>query len=349
MKAKKDAKRKIHYFSFVEYVGILIAGGVVAGLPGILYGSEFPSLWNQYTLWYILYWAIVAGILCGITAYQKYRRYELPIQRLSNASKLVANGDFSVYIEPIHTLDKLDYIDAMFEDFNKMVAELGSIETMKNDFIVNVSHEIKTPLAIIKNYSFMLKKDNLSDETREEYLDTVIAATDRMSALVSNILKLNKVENQRIEMQPESYDLCEQLRVCALQFEPLWMQKHITFHVDIEDKAMITMDEQLLELVWNNLISNALKFTDAGGTITLRQCSDVRGITVEVKDTGCGMDGATMRHIFDKFYQADRMHATEGNGLGLALAKRVVERLGGTLSVRSQPKKGSIFTVYIPL
>lgn len=350
MREKKEENRiKIHYFSWVEYISILIAGAVIGAMPGIWYGAGFSALLGPYTLWYLLYWAIVSGLLCALTAYQKYRRYELPIQRLSLGTKQVAGGDFSVFIEPIHTLDKKDYIDTMFDDFNKMVAELGSIETMKNDFIVNVSHEIKTPLAIIKNYTFMLKKGGLTKETQEEYMDAVIGAVDRMSALVSNILKLNKIENQQIETQPIPYDLCDQLCRCALQYESLWEEKQITFDVDIEDRAVITEDETLLELVWNNLISNALKFTEPGGSVTLKQFSSENNITVVISDTGCGMDKETQSHIFDKFYQGDSSHFTEGNGLGLALAYRVVERIGATLSVESEPGKGSRFTVNIPV
>lgn len=350
MRAPPDARRKIHYFSLLEFVCILVAGAVLAALPGILYGGGLKNnLWNQYTGWYVLYWAVVAALLCAITAYQKYRTYEVPIRRLSAAAKRVANGDFSVFIQPIHTLDKLDYIDVMFEDFNKMVAELSSIETMKNDFIANVSHEIKTPLAVIKNYISLLKKPDLPQEARAEYMEAVVQATDRMAALVSNILRLNKLENQQIGAQPQPFDVCRQLCECSLQFEGLWEQRQITFTAELEDKAVVTADEQMLELVWNNLLSNAFKFTESGGTVALRQTSDAQTITVSVSDTGCGMDNETMRRIFDKFYQGDTSHAGEGNGLGLALAQRVVERLGGTLSVTSRVGQGSTFTVLLPV
>ncbi len=295
------------------------------------------------------YWAIVAFLFVFLTNWQIRQNYDKPMRRLGNAAKNVARGDFSVYVEPTHTADKYDYIDVMFLDFNTMVQELGSIETLKNDFVSNVSHEIKTPLAVIKSYTTALKNKKLPPEIQEEYMVAIITATDNLSALVTNILKLNKLENQEIEPAAEPYNVCDQLCECALQFESFWEEKGITFQADIEDRATIYADRNMLEIVWNNLLSNALKFTPPGGEVTLSQTSDDASITVSVSDTGCGMDAETQKHIFDKFYQGDTSHSGEGNGLGLALAHRVIEKVGGTLSVVSQPGKGSTFTVTIPI
>lgn len=329
----------------ITYGAMLLLVGFQTGIvvfPGFDTLSEFFKI-NIV----LIYWAIVAAIFTFITNRQMKNEYDRPMRKLSKATKKVAEGDFSIYVEPRHTADKHDYIDVMFLDFNKMVAELGSIETLKNDFVANVSHELKTPLAVIKNYTTLLKKGGISTETREEYQDTILEATDRLSILITNILRLTKLDSQAIESTAQPYDLCRQLADCLLQFEPLWEKKDIEIEVDIEDRAVITADESMMEIVWNNLISNAIKFTDPGGKIVLKQTSDTNTITVSVSDSGCGMGDETIKHIFDKFYQGDTSHSKEGNGLGLALVYRIVEKAGGTITVESQVGKGSIFTVQL--
>ena len=331
----------------ISYSVMLLLVGIQTGiviLPGF-------STWGPVIQVAVImgYWAIVAVVFAYITNQQIKQEYDKPMRRLSNAAKRVAEGDFSVYVEPAHTSDQYDYLDVMFIDFNKMVQELGSIETLKNDFVANVSHEIKTPLAVINNYTHMLGAKDLPDSTREEYMNTIITATEKLSALISNILKLNKLDNQEIDLLPEEHNLCRALCDCVLRFESIWEKKDIAFMVDVEEKATISADSEMLEIVWNNLISNALKFTPPGGKVTLAQTSEADTVTVTISDTGCGMDEETQKRIFDKFYQGDTSHSGEGNGLGLALAYRVVEKLGGTISVVSEIGKGSTFTVILPL
>lgn len=344
---EEDVRVRRKHFSWKEYLLIYIVLLVLSAGQGMIYAQymDFTSMPPAYIWGMLGYWAIVTAVFCLITARQKFRTFDRPMRRLSDAAKQVAGGDFSVYLEPIHRVDKEDYVDVMFEDFNKMVEELGSIETLKNDFIGNVSHEIKTPLSVIQSYAMALQKENLSAEQRKEYTNTIITASQKLTTLVANILKLNKLENQQITPTSESYDLCRQLCDCALSFEDLWEQKHIEFTADIEDRAVIRADESMLEIVWNNLLSNALKFTDHGGTVTLTQTSDEDMVTVTVSDTGCGMSEETMNHIFDKFYQGDTSHSGEGNGLGLALTLRVIELTGGNITAKSEPGKGTTFTV----
>jgi len=328
--------------------------GVMLLLVGLQMGIVVAPIFGRYPpiihiMAVMLYWVLVALSFVYVTNRQIKSRYDIPMRRLSDAAKKVAEGDFSVYVQPLHTPERYDYIDVMFTDFNTMVQELGSIETLKNDFVANVSHEIKTPLAVIRNYTAALKDDTLPQAIREEYMDSIIKATDNLSALVTNILRLSKLENQEIEAPLEPYDLCRQLSDCVLGFESILDEKGIDLAVDIEDRAMLNMNENLLEIVWNNLLQNALKFTPPEGRVSLTQTSGACSVTVSVSDTGCGMDGETMRRVFDKFYQGDTSHSGEGNGLGLALASRIVERLGGSLTVKSQLGQGSTFTVWLPV
>ena len=185
-------------------------------------------------------------------------------------------------------------------------------------------------------------------ENQKQHVQTIIYTSKKLSELIINILKLNKLEKQNIQPVMEEYDLCRQLCECALQFESLWEEKEIDFDVDIEGKIYICADESLLELVWTNLLSNALKFTDKGGKILLKQKSDKNSIVVSISDSGCGMKEETIKHIFEKFYQGNTSHSTSGNGLGLSLVLRIVQMMDGRIEVDSEYTKGSTFTVYLP-
>jgi signal transduction histidine kinase len=290
---------------------------------------------------YILLVSVLTMILISFIVNKTWNR---PIGRFGEAARKVARGDFSVRLAPLRKDGKKDFMEVMFDDFNTMARELAGIETLKTDFIANVSHEMKTPLTVIQNYTEALQNEDAPIEQRKEYILAILEATKKLSSLTSNILKLNKLENQEIIPKTGAYDLSEQLRRCALSFEEQWERKNIAFDADLDD-LMVPCDETILEIVWNNLLSNAVKFTPPGGAIALTAKAEEGTAVVTVKDSGPGMDRETQKHIFDKFYQGDASHAQEGNGLGLALVKRAVNLLGGTVTVDSELGKGSAFTV----
>lgn len=335
-------------FLFAVIFGTLL---LMSGIhEGLLVGMEKAGAGTLLQVGIpMVYWSLVAGGITLYTRRQMKKVYETPMQMLARATSKVAHGDFSVFVPTINTPDKYDYLDVMIMDFNTMVEELGSMETLKTDFFSNVSHEFKTPLAVIYNNAQLLEKEEYLEEKQKESVQSILKATKRLSDLIMNMLKLNKLEKQTIQPMPESYDLCRQLCQCALQFEDKWENKKIDFEADIEERVMILADPGLMELVWTNLLSNAIKFTPEGGTVTLEEFSDEESVTVIVKDTGCGMDETTRNHIFDKFYQGDTSHSTEGNGLGLALVRRVLQLSEGEISVESTVGKGSSFTVKLPL
>lgn len=267
------------------------------------------------------------------------------VRHIVDAAKRITAGDFSVRIAPLPRFANAAAFNEIIDCFNQMAEELGSVETLRTDFIANVSHEMKTPLAVMQNYGRLLQMPALSEAQRIEYAKGVSDGARRMADLLTNILKLNRLENRQIYPEPSAFDLGEQLCGCILQFESVWEEKQITMETEIAEGVCVRADAELLALVWNNLLSNAFKFTEVGGSVTVRLTATAHHATVTVSDTGCGMSPEVGAHIFEKFYQGDTSHATEGNGLGLALVKRVADVAHAELRVESRVGEGSTFSV----
>ena len=269
---------------------------------------------------------------------------ERPVKQITAAAERIMQGDFSVRIAPMHGAG-MEGFNQIGAAINKMAVELSGTETLRTDFIANVSHELKTPLAVMGNYATMLQRPGITEEERCEYAKAISEAARKLAQLITNILKLNKLENQQIFPQPKEFDLGEQLCECLLGFEDAWEAKNLEIETDLEEDVRIQSDLELLSLVWNNLISNAVKFTPEGGTVGLSLKTEGDFVTVSVRDTGCGIKPEVGQHIFEKFYQGDTSHATQGNGLGLALVRRVMDILSGEIGVQSVCGQGSTFTV----
>ena len=267
-----------------------------------------------------------------------------PVRIITEATEKIMQGDFSVRIAPMHGVG-MEGFNQIGDAVNKMVQELSGTETLRTDFIANVSHELKTPLAVMGNYATILQHPGITEEEKNEYAKSIAEAARRLAQLITNILKLNKLENQQIFPTPQEFDLGEQLCECLLGFEDAWEAKNLEIETDIQDDVRIRSDPELLSLVWNNLISNAVKFTPDGGTIGLTLKTEGSSVIMQVRDTGCGIKPEVGQHIFEKFYQGDTSHSTQGNGLGLALVKRVIDILNGEIEVQSVFGQGSIFTV----
>jgi len=272
---------------------------------------------------------------------------ERPVKRITDATSKMIEGDFSVRIEPTTKLGTDDSFNEIIECINKMAEELSGVETLRTDFIANVSHEMKTPLSVIQNYGTLLQTPDLSEEKRIEYAQAITESSRRLADMMTNILKLNRLENQNIYQTFSTFDLGEQLCESLLGYENVWERKNIEIETDIAESVTVNADAELLLLVWNNLFSNAFKFTDDGGKVTLTLTADEKYATVKISDTGCGMSADVGAHIFEKFYQGDTSRATQGNGLGLALVKRVVDITQGEIGVESAVGVGTTFTVRI--
>lgn len=338
---EKLSPRMRTYYILIVAVIVLFSFGAIAGLLYLLEGlGVIPSL-GIYTLISLL---LVSGITVALMSYFIGRRVLTPLVKLSSASKEVARGNFDVTVSDS---SKMEEVQSTFRNFNAMVRELKSISTLSSDFIANVSHEFKTPLSVIEGYAMLLQDDRLTVQEREDYLNKILVNTRRLNTLVGNILMLSKMETKPLPEQYTRFRLDEQLRQVVAQLEPQWSAKGISFRVRLDEVELLGW-EQVLPYVWSNLISNAIKFSPSGSVIALTLLEQRECAVVIVSDRGCGMEPDVQERIFEKFYQGDTSHKAEGNGLGLALVRQIVELSQGVVEVESQPGKGSTFRVILP-
>jgi len=330
--------------AFIVTCCMMLFVTTLANTMGLVFTRENIAAAAKLTFGNVL---LITVISATIDYVRRKLMIDRPTKQIMDALDQVMQGDFTVRIAPVKEFAGETGFNEIISAINKMTAELEGTETLRTDFIANVSHELKTPLAVMGNYATMLQQPGISETDRLEYAKAISHSSRRLAALITNILKLNKLENQQIFPKHEEYDLSGQLCESLLQFEDAWEKKNLNIETEIEDEVRICSDAELLSLVWNNLISNAVKFTPDGGTICVALKTEENTVLISVSDTGCGMTAETGKHIFEKFYQGDTSHATRGNGLGLALVKRVVDILNGEITVQSVYGKGSTFTVKI--
>lgn len=346
-------KNRFHFP--VYWIGILIltfvilsvmpfmAGTLVAQLFGggdkrkvfFLFGPYFPSL-----IFFLS--SLVVSIIFSLFLWVKIL---LPLGEISQAAKRVAKGDFTARLGRSKSLRELTELT---DNFNRMVQDLGSIEALRNDFVTNISHEFKTPLAAIEGYATLLQDPNLSEADRGEYIRIIMDSTKQLSSMAGNILLLSRLEKQEILTNQTSFKLDEQIRQAILMLEPLWEEKQLDLDIELPSVRYYGNSELLMN-VWLNLLQNAIKFTPAGGTLSVSLEVLGDGVAVSVADSGVGMDEETLRHIFEKFYSKNRDPARKGNGLGLSITKRIVDLSRGFISVTSRTDEGSCFTVRLPM
>lgn len=341
-KLKKIGFAVLKFISFFSLTAFVVTCSFLLFLRSVELDRELLEINAKATFINIIFLTLV---FCIIDTVRRKLTVEQHIKKIITGLDQITKGDFSVRIPPVKEAANANGFDIIISQINKMTEELGGVETLRTDFIANVSHELKTPLAAINNYGTLLQSPDLTDEKRIEYSKAITDSARSLSNLITNILKLNKLENQQIYPVSKPYNLSEQLCECLLQFEGVWERKNIEIETNIEDDIIINADAEMLSLVWNNLFSNAVKFTDTGGKISVSLKKESGCAVVSVTDTGCGMSAETGRHIFEKFYQGDTSHTAKGNGLGLALVKRIVDITNCEISVQSEVGKGSDFTV----
>ena len=341
----KRNSTKISVFGVIAFF-LLIAATVTVSMF-IFHVVNKRSAGDRKTIASVMLLTIIfLSLVCTLCDLLRRRvMIDRPTEQILDATERIAAGDFSTRLLPRHRYAKYDQYDVIMENLNTMAAELQKSEVLKTDFISNVSHELKTPLTVIRSYAELLQTET-DEETRKKYAETLVQAANRLSGLTSNILQLSKLENQKILSEKKKFRLDESLAECILGFEDVLEQKKIELSCDL-DEVEIFSSQSYLELVWNNLFSNAVKFTEKGGVIAITLKKGENNAIVSVSDSGCGISAEAGARLFDKFYQGDTSHAHEGNGLGLALVKKVIDILGGEIFVESELGKGSTFTVTI--
>ena len=327
-------------FSSAALVGSLLSTALAMFIVWLLNRRFGVWLGMPYTIRDLLI-SILSGaaIAVGLS-----KIFVSPMMKLGDAMRKVAGGDFTVRLD---CTSKIRDVREVYGSFNTMVKELGNTETLQTDFVSNVSHEFKTPINAIEGYASLLQDSQLTDEQKNAYIDKIIFNTRRLSDLVGNILLLSKVNNQTISLKASTFRLDEQVRQSILALESKWEKKEIEFDIDL-DEIEYTGYENLLSHVWLNLIDNAVKFSPQNGQIRIRLKQLAGSVTFSIWDNGLPIPEADIDRIFNKFYQGDNSHASEGNGLGLALVRKIVAAAHGTINVTSSEDAGTEFVVALP-
>lgn len=287
--------------------------------------------------------ALVSLCVGTVLAFFVSRRPLAPIRSVGEAADKIADGDYSVRIQ----LKGPDELVQLSNSFNHMAEELGSVEMLRTDFVNNFSHEFKTPIVSIRGFAKMLKRDDLTAEDRSEYLDIIISESERLTELATNVLNLTKLEHQTILTNLKNFNVSEQIRLVIAMLESKWREKQISFDFDCGE-IYIRGNEELLLQVWINLLDNAIKFSPDKAVVGIQITRSTGGTKFIISNPGEQMTAEAAKHIFDKFYQADKAHSTQGNGLGLAIVKRIVELHNGSVSVGTSAKGIICFEIKLP-
>lgn len=353
MKEAHSHTRRPHFalgtlIAVVPMFGTLAAGFGLGNLL-FLYTGQPPVFW-AYTISGLIGYLLLAAVLRLIlwiaekNGHTRNRSHSRMINETLEALRRISKGDFSVSL----SVSDNGPFTALNQSVNKMAQKLGSMETLRQDFISNVSHEIQSPLTSISGFATLLKTESLTPQQRSHYLTIIEAESKRLSKLSDNLLKLSSLEAQNAPLMPRTFPLDKQIRNAILMLEPQWSEKNITVEAELE-KLTVSADEDLLSQVWINLLHNAVKFTPQGGQIHVSLAEKGDMVECHISDSGIGIPEPDQIHIFERFYKVDksRGRALGGNGLGLSLCKKIVDLHGGTITLHSEPGKGTTIAVLL--
>lgn len=347
-KMKKRTKRRLVWNFIVSFFGFFLLSGCVVTFSFLIFFRYFDLPIDNIrpaaksTFYNLLF---VSSLFGFISTVWKMISVERPVEDINRILFEIRKGNFSAKLKRRFFSSRYSTI---VNNINLMANELSSLDNLKLSLMSNISHELKTPISIINNYATLLQDSDLTPEKRREYAMAVQDSSKKMTELVTNILKLNQLENQKIPTELKSFNLSDQICECLLNFEDVWEKKDIDVVTDIDDDITINADMQLLQIVWNNLFSNAFKFTPQNGTVSVSVKDGNNYAAVTITDTGCGIPKEKTEMIFEKFYQCDTSRNSDGNGLGLALVRRIINITDSIIEVDSTVGKGTTFTVRIP-
>lgn len=290
--------------------------------------------------------AMVSAIMGFLITFFTSKYTLKPVNQLINQLERLSNGDFKTRIKFGNPIAVHPTFRDIEKSFNKAAEELEQTDKLRNNFVNNFSHEFKTPIVSIAGFAKMLQVGNLSDEEKEKYLKVIEDESLRLSSMANNVLSLTRVENQGILTNVSKYNLSEQIRQAILMLTDMWTQKDLNLDINFAEYT-ITANKELLEQAWINLLNNAMKFSDNGGTVSVDIQENDDCISVAISNGGKIIPKESIDRIFNKFYQADESHSSEGNGIGLAVVKKVVDLHNGKITVECENGK-TTFTVVLP-
>lgn len=323
----------------IMFVTAIVVGLIMAVLLRLGIFSE-----NQHFLVPLLFSALASLIVGTIVAFGFSQRPLAPIRTVMEAADRIADGDYTVRI----SLGGPEELRRLSEKFNHMAEELGSVEVMRTDFVNNFSHEFKTPIVSIHGFAKMLKRDDLTLEEQNEYLDIIINESERLTDLSTSVLNLSKLEKQTILTEKERINVSEQIRLAIILLDSKAESKHIQIDFDCSE-VYLNANKEMLKQIWINLLDNAVKFSSEDGTISIRIVPEQNYYHFIFSNEGCKLSSDSAKHIFEKFYQGDISHAEKGNGLGLTIAKRIVELHSGKIDADVDENGMFTVSVYLPM
>ncbi len=337
-------KERLRLYFIVIVFTVLLLTFLIEGIMAIIFINTglADKIASNSVLWIILIF-IGSGLIISMSLFYVFSKSVLkPLSQIIEGIKGLALGNYSTRVE----VKEGRVFSELSKNINLLAQELESTELLHSNFVNNFSHEIKTPVLSISGFAKLLKKDNISEKQKSEYIDIILEESTRLSTMSTNILNLSRLEQQSI-LKTNQYNLSEQLRLSILLLEDKWKNKDVSFFMVINEYDIIA-DEEMLKQVWINLIDNAIKFATPKTDIEITLSKTDNSYIVNIKNYGKEIDSSDLTRIFNKFYQVDKSHSNEGNGIGLSIVKRIVELHGGSIFASSENGQ-TVFSVTLPI